>query len=83
MRCLLDFPFSFQSNVTVEEFRRMLRVYEESVIQTEVVNSMQQAMQDDPAIQKSLPRKSQLKPSGQTGNATLKDVLISGANRLE
>ena len=79
----IRFSLSFQSNVTVEEFRRMLRVYEESVIQTEVVNSMQQAMQDDPAIQKSLPRKSQLKPSGQTGTATIKDVLISGANRLE
>ena len=47
----------------------MLRVYEESVVQTEVLSSLQKAMETEEhlTIQKQLPRKSQLKP---TGNST-------------
>ena len=53
----------------------MLRVYEESVVQTEVLSSLQKAMETEEhlTIQKQLPRKSQLKP---TGNSTY----LSGKN---
>ena len=58
-----------QTNISNEEYVRMLRVYEESVVQTEVLSSLQKAMETEEhlTIQKQLPRKSQLKP---TGNST-------------
>ena len=64
-----------QSNISMEEYRKMLHVYEESVVQTEIVGTLRKAMESEPAIQQSLPRKSQLRPTGLLDRICIHDVM--------
>ena len=50
-------------NVSVDEYTRMLQVYEESVLQTKTLSSLREAVEKQAQVHNSIQNKFQIKPT--------------------